>query len=130
MKEFKQPSSLGEARRRKGRLEIEQEEIKLQLTDRDRRDENGGRMNPLDYIAWRKSAKWSLLQKEAEAKDMGFWIEDYWEERGASDTEDIVEALLAVISALAEESGGLTKAESLLVNKAKGLMGDENGDPR
>jgi hypothetical protein len=131
---MREPKSLGEARRRKVRLELELEEINLQLGDRDRKDEDGERLHPLRYIEWRKKTKYASIEKKKELSEISFWIEDHWGGEDQRDEEEeieeIIEALLAVIDTLAEENGGLTKAESLLVNKAKNLIGEKDGVAR
>ena len=139
---MREPKSLGEARRRKVRLELELEEINLQLNDRDRRESNGERIHPLKYMEWRKATKYASIEKKKELSELKFWIEDHWKSKGeAGEVEAIetIEALLSIISALADEcETGLTKTESLLVKKAHRIVsglevrikGDNDGPAR
>lgn len=73
---FVQPTSLDEAETLRAELTREVQSIQAQLGDKQRVDDDGNRLSPNEYWAWKKRAQHALNQKLEDLRAVKLWVRE------------------------------------------------------
>lgn len=125
--EFTTPPCLAAGMARRRQLVDQISEITVQLSDKDRRHEDGRRWTDSEYHAWRQKALRTLRARESVLRELNDWLEG---ERArvaladagntaAADTLQVEHDAYRLLMKLAEEGVDLDEAEWAVVERLR-----------